>query len=63
LSQVTERVVRELPEAERFATAGQVAELASRLSKAEAARERPWVAVEEGMLIEEWTLHRPEEKS
>lgn len=62
LSEVTERVVRELPEAERFATAGQVAELASRLSMAEAARERPWVAVEEGMLIEEWTLRRTEEK-
>lgn len=63
LSEVTERVVRELPEAERFATAGRVAELASRLSQAEAQRERPWVAVEEGMLIEEWTLRRREGES
>jgi hypothetical protein len=56
LSDVTERVVAELPEAERFATAGKVAELVSKLSKAEAERERPWVPVEEGMLIEEWAL-------
>ena len=62
LSEVTERVVRELPEAERFATAGRVAELASRLSTPESQRERPWIAVEEGMLIEEWTLRRPEGK-
>lgn len=56
LSDVTERVVAELPEAERFATAGKVAELVSKLSKAESERERPWVPVEEGMLIEEWAL-------
>ena len=56
LSSVTEAVVSPLPEAERFSTAGRVAEVAARLAKAESARERPWTRADEGIWIEEWSL-------
>lgn len=56
LSSVTRAVVEALPAAERFAAAGRVAEVASRLAQAESARERPWTRADEGLWVEEWSL-------
>jgi hypothetical protein len=59
LSQVTARVVDELPNDQSFATAGKVAELAAQLGKPELARERPWVPVRDGLVIEDWRIEPP----
>ncbi|HEY3493092.1 MAG TPA: condensin subunit MukF [Polyangiaceae bacterium] len=56
LSSVTQAVVETLPEGERFAAAGRVAEVAARLSHAESARERPWAQADQGLWVEEWSL-------
>jgi hypothetical protein len=53
---VTQAVVETLPAGERFAAAGRVAEVASRLSQAESARERPWARADEDLWVEEWSL-------
>jgi chromosome partition protein MukF len=59
LSQMTAQVVGELPPEQGFATAGRVAELAAQLGKPELARERPWVPVREGLVIEDWRIEPP----
>jgi chromosome partition protein MukF len=58
LSAVTQAVVEQLPEAERFSSAGRVAEVVTRLAAAESEHERPWQRVDEGIWIEEWSLQR-----
>ncbi|HSU40498.1 MAG TPA: condensin subunit MukF, partial [Polyangiaceae bacterium] len=63
LSAVPQAVVERLPEAERFSSAGRVAEVVTRLTDAESARERPWQRVEEGIWIEEWALGRGPERT
>jgi chromosome partition protein MukF len=60
LSSVTQAVVETLPEGERFAAAGRVAEVATRVAHAESARDRAWARADEGLWIEEWSL-APEE--
>jgi chromosome partition protein MukF len=59
LSQLTAQVVAELPLEQGFATAGKVAELAAQLGKPELLRQRPWVPVREGLVIEDWRIEPP----
>jgi chromosome partition protein MukF len=54
LSHVTAQVSERLPAEQRFASAGRVAELVAHLAQPRACRERPWVPVREGLVIEEW---------
>ncbi len=56
LSQVTAQATSKLPPEQSFATAGKVAELAARLGQPELQRERPWVRVREGLVIEDWRI-------
>lgn len=56
LSAVTTEVTAELPGPERFVEAGRVANTVARLARAQAERERPWVAVAEELEIEDWKL-------
>ncbi|HTV17751.1 MAG TPA: condensin subunit MukF [Polyangiaceae bacterium] len=60
LSQVTARVVEEMPTEQGFATAGKVAELAAQLGRPSLSRERPWVPVRDGLVIEDWHLEPSE---
>lgn len=59
LSQVTAQVVNELPLEQGFATAGKIAELAAHLGRPELQRERPWVPVRDGLVIEDWRIEPP----
>jgi hypothetical protein len=61
LSELTARATEDLPAEQQFASAGKVAELAARLATPELARQRPWVAVREGLVIEDWQLGRSRE--
>ena len=63
LSEVTRGATEELPPEQRFLGAGKVAELAARLGRPELARERPWVAVSPGLVIEDWQMTREQQKS
>jgi hypothetical protein len=56
LSRVTGEVTRELPGPERFVEAGRVAETVARLARAAPAIERPWVAVGDDLVIEDWSV-------
>ncbi|HEY6079180.1 MAG TPA: condensin subunit MukF, partial [Polyangiaceae bacterium] len=58
LRDVTAQVTGELPAEERFRAAGRVAQAVARLSRTQAERERPWLAVDEAFAIEEWSLPR-----
>lgn len=60
LSAVTARVVQEMPAEQGFATAGKVAELAAQLGRPELSRERPWVPVRDGLVIEDWRIEPSE---
>jgi chromosome partition protein MukF len=60
LSAVTARVVEEMPAEQGFATAGKVAELAAQLGRPELSRERPWVPVRDGLVIEDWRIEPSE---
>jgi chromosome partition protein MukF len=59
LSQVTARVVETMPVEQGFATAGKIAELAAQLARPELQRERPWVPVRDGLVIEDWHIETP----
>jgi chromosome partition protein MukF len=59
LSRLTAEVVEELPSEQRFVTAGKVAELAAKLARPELSRQRPWVPVREGLVIEDWRIEPP----
>jgi chromosome partition protein MukF len=56
LAEVTSQVLTALPEARRFAAAGQVAACVARVTRPLADRERPWVSVCETFEIEDWGL-------
>jgi chromosome partition protein MukF len=56
LSAVTGEVTGELPGPERFVEAGRVAQTVARLAHASSAIERPWVAVGDDLLIEDWAV-------
>lgn len=62
LSAVTEQVTAQAPEPDRFAMAGKVAHAAATLGRARAARERPWVAIRQEMVIEDWQLAQRQAK-
>jgi len=59
LSRVTARVVDGLPAEQGFASAGKIAELAAQLARPEVTRERPWVPVRDGLVIEDWHIEPP----
>lgn len=54
LSEITAEAVLAVPDEQRFAAAGKVAELAASLARPELSLRRPWVPVREGLVIEEW---------
>lgn len=56
LSEVTRQATAELPAEQRFLGAGKIAELAARLGRPEPAKERPWVPVSPGLVIEDWPM-------
>lgn len=56
LSAVTDEVTAALPGPERFVEAGRVAQTVARLAQASSAIERPWVAVGDDLLIEDWAV-------
>jgi chromosome partition protein MukF len=58
LATVTGAVNAEVPAAERYVMAGRIAQTAARLARARSDRERPWVAVDEQLVIEDWRLAR-----
>jgi chromosome partition protein MukF len=59
LGDVTARLTGELPAGDRFVAAGRIAQTIARLSHPDARAERPWVPVDAGLAIEEWTLPSP----
>ncbi|MFO7181612.1 MAG: condensin subunit MukF [Pseudomonadota bacterium] len=61
LSAVTRRLTTGLDADQRFGSAGRVAQAVARVCRAEAGRERPWVAVDDTLLIEEWVSVRTRE--
>lgn len=60
LSDVTERLVADLPDGEAFLVAGRVAQVFATLRRPHRARDRPWVPVKAGLVIEQ--LEVPPEK-
>ncbi|HMJ10331.1 MAG TPA: condensin subunit MukF, partial [Polyangiaceae bacterium] len=62
LTEVTARVAEHVPEGERFVTAGRVAEVVARAARPRAERERPWVAIQDDIVIEEWQVPGPAEQ-
>lgn len=60
LVEVTARVTAELPPEEHFVAAGRIAEHVARLAKVKVPRDRPWLEVQERLLIEEWQVSRAE---
>lgn len=61
LGAVTRRVLEALDEGRRYAATGQIAALVAELTRPHSARERPWVAVSNGLEIEDWSLGVPGE--
>jgi chromosome partition protein MukF len=61
LGDVTARLMGALPEGDRFVAAGRIAQTIARVTAPDARAERPWVPVESGLEIEEWTLPRESE--
>jgi chromosome partition protein MukF len=59
LGDVTARLTGDLPAGDRFVAAGRIAQTIARLSHPDARAERPWVPVDAGLAIEEWTLPAP----
>ena len=56
LADVTARVAGGLPAGERFVATGRIAQTIARVSRPDARAERPWVPIEDGLVIEEWVL-------
>ena len=56
LCEVTQLVNAETPNELQFVTAGRVAQVVGRLARTTIDRDRPWVSVNEGLVIEEWKL-------
>ncbi len=58
LCDVTRTVSAELADELQFVTAGRVAQVVARLTRTTHDRERPWLSVKDGLVIEEWHLHK-----
>jgi len=56
LCEVTQQVSAQTPEDEQFVTAGRVAQAVARLARTTHDRDRPWRSVQDGLVIEEWTI-------
>ena len=56
LCEVTQQVNAETADELRFVTAGRVAQVVARLARTTIDRDRPWVSVQDGLVIEEWKL-------
>jgi len=56
LCEVTQQVNAETPSELQFVTAGRVAQVVARLSRTTGERDRPWVSVNDDLVIEEWKL-------
>lgn len=56
LREVTEQVNAETPSELQFVTAGRVAQVVARLARTTHDRDRPWVSVHDGLVIEEWKI-------
>ena len=56
LCDVTQQVNAETPSELRFVTAGRVAQVVARLARTTIDRDRPWVSVNDGLVIEEWKI-------
>jgi chromosome partition protein MukF len=56
LCAVTQQVTAETPAAEQFVTAGRVAQVVARLARTTQDRDRPWRSVQDGLVIEDWTI-------
>lgn len=56
LRDVTQQVNAETPTEQQFVTAGRVAQVVARLARTTPDRDRPWVSVHEGLVIEDWTF-------
>jgi chromosome partition protein MukF len=63
LTEVTARVAEEVPHNERFVTAGRVADVVARATRLRAERERPWVPIQDGIVIEDWEVPSPETRN
>jgi chromosome partition protein MukF len=58
LRDVTLQVSTETPLELQFVTAGRVAQVVARLARTTHDRDRPWLSVQKGLVIEEWTIER-----
>ena len=60
LSEITQQVSAETPSVLHFVTAGRVAQVVARLARTtrDRDRDRPWVTVHDGLVIEEWTIRK-----
>ncbi len=56
LCEVTQQVSAETADELLFVTAGRVAQVVARLARTTIERDRPWVSVQDGLVIEEWKL-------
>jgi chromosome partition protein MukF len=56
LCDVTQQVSAETPSELRFVTAGRVAQVVARLARTTVDRDRAWLSVDDGLVIEEWKL-------
>jgi chromosome partition protein MukF len=56
LREITQQVSAETPSELHFVTAGRVAQVVARLARTTHDRDRPWVSVHDGLVIEEWTI-------
>ena len=56
LRDVTAQVSAETPSELQFVTAGRVAQVVARLARTTHDRDRPWVSVHDGLVIEEWNI-------
>jgi chromosome partition protein MukF len=56
LSELTARATSDLPPEQQFASAGKIAELATRIATPQLSHQRPWIAVREGLVIEDWQI-------
>ncbi|HKO53483.1 MAG TPA: condensin subunit MukF [Polyangiaceae bacterium] len=56
LCEVTQQVNADTPSELQFVTAGRVAQVVARLARTTIDRDRPWVSVQDGLVIEEWKI-------
>lgn len=61
LAEVTERILPQYPEADRYLVTGRVAEAVARLRQVAVDSERPWRRVAVGLEIEDWRIPRTED--